>query len=684
MKGSFELHPRRGWALVLAGALFAVQIACGSERPIVAAGQARATVVVPGDASPVVRYAAQELVEHIAKASGVTLPIMTEADGQPGDGSHFFLGATRAAENAGIDAAALAPETFVLRTIGPDVYIVGGDLRRGGPGTRAGEHAVSDALYNPPEIPPGDPLNMNTPGGTMFGVYEWLERELGVRWLWPGELGTFVPVRHEVVAHDWDETVAPRFFQRLVRPGLGFTSDHPALGFTPAAAEKYAHEQSVFLRRCRMGRGTVITYHHAFTDWWEKYGEDHPEWFQLVNGKRGPMKPGGRFSMSVSEPGLQQKIVDLWQAERTKPTGTNPHYINAVENDILGLCECEGCRAWDGPVPADAMKFYSPKSKVFGARFVSDRYAHFWLAVQQLAAKHDPDATVVGYVYFNYFQAPTSGIKLNDHILLGYCPSGGWYPRSPEEHAWFKRQWRGWADTGARLFSRTNYFLDGYCMPFIFAHQFADDFQSEVRNGMVATDFDSLTGQWATQGPDLYLLMRLHTRPDADPDELLSEYYAAFGPAATEVKAYFDYWENYTMGHRAQINEAFDSLHASRWRTWAKAAHAVYPTECFAAGEAMLAKAAAACADDRTAAERVAFLQAGLVHAKLSSRVAGLLSLARPDGPAPEGKEALAELLAFRRAHEFSGIANFNHEAWVEDLSWTLGTETKQAPELYP
>src|SRR5262249_55324982 len=172
---------------------------------------------------------------------------------------------------------------------------------------------------------------------------------------------------------------------------------------------------------------------------------------------------------------------------------------------------------------------------------VSDRYARFWLGVQQLAAQENPEAVVVGYVYFNYFQAPTSGVKLNSRILLGFCPSGGWYPRAEDEHAWYKRQWTGWGDTGARLFSRTNYFLDGYCMPFIFAHQSADDFQNEAHHGMVATDFDSLTGQWGTQGPNLYLLMRLHTHPDTNVDALLNEYYSGFGAAAGLVKQYFDH-----------------------------------------------------------------------------------------------------------------------------------------------
>lgn len=647
-------------ALVLAIGL--AQAAPGAAAPagipVVRDGKAAAVVVTANSPTAVARYAAQELVYHVERATGVRLTVVTEGTGPPADTARIFLGDCRATRAAGIDVPSLPPEAFTLRTAETALYIAGNDGS-------------------------GDPLDQDVRAGTLFGVYEWLGRDLGVRWLWPGELGTFVPRTGAIVAQPVRETISPRFAQRRVRPGLGFTSDHPALGFSAKAAEQWAKEQAVFLRRHRLGRGERMSYGHAFTNWWAQYGKEHPDWFQLLpSGKRGPAKSGARFSMCVSNPEFQQEVVNRWKAAGGGRPGR--HVINAVENDILGLCTCEWCRAWDGEPTPDSLQFYSRTSKVVGSRFVSDRYARFWLAVQQLAAKEDPDATVVGYVYFNYFQAPTSGVKLNDHVLLGYCPSGGFYPRADDEHAWYKRQWQGWRETGARLFARTNYFLDGYCMPFIWAHQFADDFRHAAENGMFATDFDSLTGHWATQGPNLYLLMRLHTEPQRKADELLAEYYAGFGPAARDVQAYFDYWERYTAENRARTNQAFEELTASRWRTWAKAAHAVFPPTSFAPAEAILAQAEAACAGDREAAARVEFLRKGLEHAKLCARAAALLTLADPSSTPARGREALEKLLAFRRANERSGIDNFNHDAWVEDLSWKLSAETKKAPELFP
>ena len=622
---------------------------------VVEAGKPAAVIVTPDEPSAVVRYAAQELADHVEKATGAKLIVASERAVPETARTRIYLGDTRAARAAGIEANQLAAETFTLRT-----------------------DAKAHALFIAGRDSAGDPLDRDTSAGTLFGVYEWLERDVGVRWAWPGELGTYVPKTRTLAIAPVDETVAPAFFQRHVRPGLSFKSEHPALGFTPKAAEEYAREQTIFLRRHRLGRSERMSYGHAFTDWWATYGKAHSEWFQLVNGKRGPTKPTARYAMCVSNPELHREIVARWRAKGA------PNFINVVENDILGMCECENCRAWDGPAPADVNRFYAPNFKVYGARFMSDRYARFALAVQQLAAKENPHVVAISYVYFNYFQAPTSGVKLNGNVLLGYCPAAGWYPRDDDENAWYQRQWSGWRETGARLFSRTNYFLDGYCMPFIFAHQFAADFQHEARNGMVATDFDSLTGHWATQGPNLYLLLRLHTRPGASADALLAEYYSAFGAAAADVKAYFDHWERYTMDHRPLIKAAFEDRAASRWRTWAKAAPAVFPPECFAAGEALLARAAKAAQGDREAAARVAFLQAGLQHAKLSGQVARALTLADPASTPERGAGVLRELLRFRRAHEREWIGNFNHDAWVEELSWKLSNETKQEPEFYP
>jgi hypothetical protein len=122
----------------------------------------------------------------------------------------------------------------------------------------------------------------------------------------------------------------------------------------------------------------------------------------------------------------------------------------------------------------------------------------------------------------------------------------------------------------------------------------------------------------------------------------------------------------------------------SRWRNWAKAAHAVYPPACFAEPDALLKDAASQAEADPVAKARVEFLRLGFDHAQLCAQVAGKLSLALEKATTSEIEAALVPLLQFRRKHEHTGISNFNHLAWIEELSWNLGEQTKQPPDLYP
>ena len=661
---------RRTFALGVAGTLLPALVgrrtgaaraaAEGGGTTIIANGKPAATLVTADAISDVAQYAAQELAWHIEKATGSRPAIVAEAalSRRSPRGSLIFLGRTKFAAKAGIAWAKLDPESCVIRTVDTHLCIVGFDA-------------------------PGHPLDVDTSAGTLFGVYEILERHLDVRWLWPGELGAVVPRIQSLVIEATDQTVIPRFEQRHVRLGAGMKSEAAAaMGFTAAAAHDYMVAQKVFLRRHRMGRRQRAKYGHAFVKWWDRFGAQHPEWFQLVNGRRGPVKTGGRFSMCISNPDLRNEIVAQWRQQGGGKPGGQTRFINAVENDVPGQCECDQCRALDGPEPADYRRFISPKSQIASKPFVTDRYVKSWLAIQEIAARDDPEATVVGYAYFNYFVPPTSGVTLNDRVMIGFCPSSWFYPRAEDEHDWMKAQWLGWAKTGAKMFMRTNYFLDGYCMPYIFAHQFADDFQNAARNKLSGTDFDLLTGQWATQGPNLYLLMRLHIRPDMKADDVLAEYYAGFGPAAEAVKVYFDYWEAFLASIQAHLANIFESFGASRWRSFARAAQATFAPDSFSTGEALLATAANAAAGDDDASRRVQFLQLGLEHAKLCCEAAARLTLGDLQSTYEGGKDALDTLIAFRRAHERSFISNFNHCAWVEEQSWVLPAPAPKAEDV--
>ncbi|MGB2822882.1 MAG: DUF4838 domain-containing protein, partial [Phycisphaerae bacterium] len=136
---------------------------------IVRDGQARAVVYVSdpkgskpfvatrrGQRPPIIRQLVEQLVETVRLSTGATLGLVGEppAAGKPA----IVIGDCEETRQAGIDAAKLPIEGFVVKTAPNRVYLVG-STQGGG----------SDA--------------------TSWAVADFLERFVGVRWYWPAQYG---------------------------------------------------------------------------------------------------------------------------------------------------------------------------------------------------------------------------------------------------------------------------------------------------------------------------------------------------------------------------------------------------------------------------------------------------------------------------------------------------------------
>lgn len=563
---------------------------------VVSNGKA-AAIVVPESAFPVVELAARELQYYVRKCTGVEIPITTESAVPRSPSGRIYLGATRAALGAGLKPSALPRDCYHIRTTDDAAYLVGGD---------------SD----------GDPLHksLSTACGTLFAVYDILDDDLGVRWLWPGKSGEFVPKSSSFAVRERDGTVRPRF--RF----CGMRTNRPA--------------EILWLRRMRMHGADGVRFGHAFGKWAERYADEHPEWFELTS--EGVRRPG--FSMCVSNHELHRQIVENWWAERSE-TGIRTT-VNICENDYNGECCCPNCLALDGPeAPQPRPSYYAESHNV------SHRYARFAMEVLKLARERDPHAEITMYAYLNYVFAPID-MKLDPAVIAGFV-ADVFFPRTEEDHEWVKRQWQGWIDSGATLFLRPNYLLNGYCMPENWARQFADEWAFCERRGMIGTDFDSLNGQWSTMGPVLYVIGRLHAKPRMAVDEILAEYYSGFGSAATQVRRYWEYWERYTIDHTDVLQDG-----TAHWTTYPKDAYRRFPIESFAPADELLADAERAAASDPDAAAKVAFLRTGLDHARLCIETSIAIAEASDE---PARRAALAKLRDFRKTLTDSMAVNVDH-----------------------
>jgi len=423
------------------------------------------------------------------------------------------------------------------------------------------------------------------------------------------------------------------------------------------------------LRRHRMGgMDAKPPTGHTFSGWWQRYGQEHPEWFaERRDGSRGhPDKDYVHVPMCVSNEELQDFIVEQWDGESVLRLGPV---------DRPGRCNCANCRAWDGPQPETppwfARRVYETdhRAQDHFAGATSDRYARFWLAVQQKAAARNPHALVSGsFIYENEFPAPVTGIQLNKNIYAEFVqwqdPHLRWFPMPGEAYEWIKAQWLGWRRTGLRMGYRPNYLHDGYVMPHFETRQSGAFFKFAYEHGMEGARFDSLTGQWAAQGLRLYLHLRLMAKPDLTLDAIREEYFSAFGPAAGTMERYFDYWEDYACANTLRFIELYWDV-GWRYSNYVRRAHVAFPKECFAPAAELLEEALAETEDSALPefAERVRFVQTGLRHAQLATRLTAAFdgNESPPDDRVEEARQALAELVQFRKDHEHTFFSDLLH-----------------------
>lgn len=535
-----ESRQRRGIVCALALALAAVGV---TERTmaltLVRDGVPTSAIVTNGRPSECHVEAARELQEHVRLMTGAELPIFKENElPSPAPEALILIGQGNLVAKHGINTKQMEPETFVVRTDGDALVLVGED----GGGRK------------------------NARTGTLWAVYDFLQDQLGCRWLWPGEIGRFVPRRATVEIGDLDIQETPLIRQRHLRASnqekhkkmyeeakLGRFFD---LGET---YDKLGEEERQWLRRMRMGKSIKIKGGHAFTDWWEKYKDESPDIFaRQPDGRRRPrkMKRPDFVKMCVSNPKLWEKqLAPLREAARKGARGLT---VNACENDGGGgFCTCARCRAWDADpnTGLGALPKVEDGSDVDGGpdqsdlpESLSDRYARWYNELARRVREFDPEAQVTAYAYSCYRSPPTNLQRIEPNVWIGYVGFNS-YPRTPEYRKMSMDEWFGWSGKGATVFLRSNsLFYGGEGVPCVFSRQIAEDTRFQLANGLRATDYDCLQGLWATTGPSYYVLARLLWDTAADVEALLAEFYSAFGPMAGTVKEYFEYWEEFSAG----------------------------------------------------------------------------------------------------------------------------------------
>lgn len=401
-----------------------------------------------------------------------------------------------------------------------------------------------DSILKNENTPLDTVLNMKNRVGTLFSVYDFLYNELGIRWIKSGDEGiiykelnnlnftnkfflwnsdyNFTILRDDI--WDYDKFVNKLKMERYTPKDLRFSQSE---------VEIKEKEDLLWKRRMKLDSSLKPNYGHAFTKYWDKYGDEHPEWFALgENGKRGvngfPKLEDSRQKFCVSNIFLQDEIVNNWKKEYEK-NGNNIY--NASINDSRGYCTCDSCKLLD---------LEDAKHHDFQEKEKTERYVYFWNSLLKKAKDFNPNAKLIAYAYSDY-RYPPQKIKLSEDIILGFVPQFNDLPNET------KMDLEAWKEKGLKeVFLRPNDFNDDIGLPMGHEKFIFEKFKVFKDTKLLGIDHDNAYSfnDWNFEGIGRYILIQSFNNPNKSFEELENEYYEIYGSSKNDIKEYYKYWRD--------------------------------------------------------------------------------------------------------------------------------------------
>ena len=526
------------------------------------------------------RYAAAFLQRYIRKSAGITPAIVKESQRKTGVRT-IYLGATKFAAGKVGPFQKMKPEELALIPAGNDLIICG-------------------------EVSP-DGIDR----GTLFGVYEFLERQQGIRWFFPAYRdwagygsGEIIPKREAVVFPKSEVRSAPRLRQReggvMYQKYYGIEIEklwHPVLRFGNTRPHLNAN--------------------HTQVNWVDLYGKTHPEYF--AKSKSGQPRINFRYKGRTyiclsSQAVLDQMMRNLADLDAGRDPGPawGPRKPDAKTvyfscNDGMlpaTTCHCPECE------PLLRMdRVYEEQGSELYFRFVS-RYA------ERIRQKYPQRRLAV--LAYNHYLAPPDKASIPSHLDVTYVGPRIIYTSNPAMYRQHQQYLARWSELLGRDPIRLNIWLNIVnptqyvsAVPFMYPHlfkRFLLDNQDKI-SGVFINGFSPYlkrTGEVRIYGtimslPMVWIQSRLMWDPEADPDRLLRDWCVnSYGPAADAMYDFYqliiERWEKLYQSNAALTE--LDYIHRIR-----------YPQEVVAEFRRRLDLALEKAASDPVARRRIAYLK---------------------------------------------------------------------------
>lgn len=456
-----------------------------SAENLFANGKTNYTIVVDKEASTSEKTAAKELANYLHEASGANFNISNDI-------LHtvraIFIGYNRqVGKLLGLKKPDATDESYTYLTRNGNLFIYGGAER-----------------------------------GSMYGVYAFLENELGVRWY--TEKCTVVPKRKIYLLPSLWHKGSPSFgFREILYYGIDKAwSAHNGINAvqSPQTNSEYGNFKAIWC---------VHNFLQLVSP--EKWFNTHPEYFSLHNGKRiknGQLCLSNPDVLSIVTKGIKETISEY-------PTFT---YYSVSQEDNKRPCECKKCKAIE---------------KKYGGH--SGLIIWFVNQIAEAIKKDHPDKYILTLAYDYSRPAPT-GIKPADNVVIRICCNDCCFlhPLTECERSKpFLRDLANWKALGSNLL------INDYVSTFSIFLEPQPNIKVLEANYQTFATYSNMgvtaMGQYQSYGGDFaemkkWILAKLMWNPQQSVDSLAKDFiYGYYGKAANDIYAYYNLYSTLTRGN---------------------------------------------------------------------------------------------------------------------------------------
>ncbi len=493
-------------------------------------GVPQATILIAPNPTSVTHLAAKELQYCIWQITGVTLPIsnqLTETTGIPiylGDLARTVLGVEKTSQRNIGEIESLVYDIYFL----PGAIILYGQDTKVSTGVEIDYSIATDQQQL-------DSDKLQIPGmfdqqGTLWAVYDFLERFCGVRFYGPKAISV-------VFSRCPTLEIIPENIQR--RPAIphisgSLTWDWPLMKGQFGSPSNDAIR--LYERRMRLG-GIPWQTNHTLHSYPERFPKSrYPQFY----GGEGFEKLC--YSSDALARQVAQDAQDYFEGAEALGLGLpqSSSYYPVVPEDAAQYCQCIRCLQSLEPHQNDVSR-----SKNGVNLFNDGRASHLWFKfvnkVAKLLAKTHPDKFISTLAYENYFWYP-EGIQLEANIAIAPCLAvrNHWHLDYRQNEL---EQYALWAAESRPLFLWNYYCFpeeaaviqQWQCFPGFMAH-----YLEQIIKGYARDDVKGVFLCGIGEQVDFYITIKLYNDPLQSVDDLLDEFFSLyFGPASEPMQTFY-------------------------------------------------------------------------------------------------------------------------------------------------